>query len=175
MQKIIFSGFGGQGVLTLGQIFTNIGLKKGMNVTWMPSYGAEMRGGTANCSVIISEKIIGSPFVSKDADLLVAMNNPSVEKFLPIVKKGGIVVVNSSVVDMPIERDDVTVLRVDATNIAIELGNPKVQNMVMLGGCLKVNTNFTLEDAEKVLYEKFGEKNPKLIPLNLQGIKRGLE
>ncbi len=174
MEKIIFSGFGGQGVLTLGQIVASIALNKGLNTTWIPSYGAEMRGGTANCSVIISEKVIGSPIVSRDADILVAMNNPSVDKFINTVRSGGTVIINSSIVDVEITRTDVTVIKVDATNISVELGNPKVQNMVMLGGYLKASGKFSVEDAEQCLNQKFGAKNAKLIPLNMEAIKKGL-
>lgn len=175
MQKIIFSGFGGQGVLTLGQIVANIGLSKGNQVTWMPSYGAEMRGGTANCSVIISDRTIGSPFVTSDADILIAMNNPSLDKFLPLVKKGGTVIINSSIVNNKIDREDVTVIKIDATNIAAEIGTQKVQNMVMLAGYLQANPDLTIADIEKVLNEKFGKKNPKLIPLNIEAIEKGLK
>ncbi|MCL2519920.1 MAG: 2-oxoacid:acceptor oxidoreductase family protein [Spirochaetaceae bacterium] len=175
MTKIIFSGFGGQGVLTLGQIVATIAMNKGKEVTWMPSYGPEMRGGTANCSVIIADKVIGSPIVASGIDILVAMNGPSIDKFLPKVKKGGLVFVNSSVISQKIARDDVTVVAIDATNIASHLGNLKVQNMVMLAAFLKAGTLFTIDDIGQVLEQKFGAKYPKLIPLNMEAVKKGLE
>ena len=174
MIKIIFSGFGGQGVLTLGQIVATIAMNKGKEVTWMPSYGAEMRGGTANCSVIISDSVIGSPIITSDADILCAMNNPSVDKFLPIIRPGGIVMINSSIIAVKVPRDDVTVIDIDATNIAVHVGSPKYQNMVMLAGFLKATDLFTLADIETVLEQKFMNKDPKLITLNMEAIKQGI-
>lgn len=174
MQKLIFSGFGGQGVLTLGKIVAQIAMNKGKEVTWMPSYGAEMRGGTANCSVIISDTIIGSPIVARDVDILCAMNGPSVDKFLPMVKEGGKVLINSSIITNEIDRSDVEVIKIDATNTAVEVGNAKVQNMVMLAGFLKATDLFTLDDIKAILEESFGKKRPQLIPLNLEAIEKGL-
>ena len=174
MKKLVFSGFGGQGILTLGQIVATIAMNQGNHVTWMPSYGVEMRGGTANCSVIISDRIIGSPIVQSGIDVLAALNGPSIAKFLPRVKPGGLVLVNSSIVKDPIARDDVEVVLIDATNIAVEVGNPKVANMVMIAGFLKATDLFTLEDVKQVLEATFQEKNPKLIPLNIAAIERGL-
>jgi len=173
MTKIIFSGFGGQGALTLGQIVANIAMNQERQVTWMPSYGAEMRGGTANCSVIISDKVIGSPIVMSNIDILCAMNGPSLDKFLPRVKPGGLVLINSSIITEEVARDDVTVISIDATNIAVEVGNLKVQNMVMLAGFLKATELFTLDDIKQVLDYKFGVKNPKLIPLNIEAVEKG--
>ena len=174
MKKLVFSGFGGQGILTLGEIVATIAMKQGKQVTWMPSYGVEMRGGTANCSVIISDSMIGSPIVQSDIDVLSALNAPSIAKFLPRVKPGGLVFVNSSIVTEPIARDDVDVVLIDATNIAVELGNLKVANMVMIAGFLKATDLFSMEDVKAVLEEKFKDKSPKLIPLNLAAIERGL-
>ena len=174
MKRMVFSGFGGQGVLTLGQIVATIAMNQGKHVTWMPSYGVEMRGGTANCSVITSDSMIGSPVAHPNIDILSALNGPSVAKFLPKVKPGGLVIVNTSIVKDPIERDDVEVVSIDATNIAVEVGNIKVANMVMLAGFLKATDLFTLEDVEAVLEATFKVKNPKLIALNLEAIKRGL-
>jgi 2-oxoglutarate ferredoxin oxidoreductase subunit gamma len=175
MKKMVFSGFGGQGVLTLGQIVANIGMHQGKEVTWMPSYGAEMRGGTANCAVITSDTIIGSPIVQSGIDILCALNQPSLDKFLPRVKPGGLVLVNSSIVKDKVARDDVTVVEVDATNIAVGLGNIKVQNMVMLAGILKSTDIMTKEEVKVTLEQTLGVKNPKLVPLNLQAIDEGLE
>ena len=174
MTKIIFSGFGGQGVLTLGQIVATIAMNRGHKVTWMPSYGPEMRGGTANCAVIISDKVIGTPIVANNIDILVAMNAPSIDKFLPKVRKDGLVIVNSSTITAEITRSDVKVLKIDATNIASGLGNLKVQNMVMLAGFLRETKLFEKGDILAVLEEKFGEKYPKLIPLNMEAVEKGL-
>ena len=174
MIKMIFSGFGGQGILTLGQIVAAVAANRGKQVTWMPSYGVEMRGGTANCSVIVSDSIIGSPIVQKDIDILCAMNVPSVAKFLPKVKPGGLVLVNSSIVTEPISRKDVAEVAIDATNIAVEVGNPKVSNMVMIAGFFKATNLFTFEEVKQVLNEKFEDKNPQFISLNIEAIRRGM-
>lgn len=173
-ERIIVSGFGGQGALTIGQIIALLHLSNDMNVTWIPSYGAEMRGGTANCSVIVSPDTIGSPLITKNADVVIALNNPSVDKFLPALREGGTLIINTSIVDRKIERSDVNVIGVDATNISVKLNNPKVQNMVMLGGYLKIHTEFGTEQVENVLADRFGEKNRKLIPLNMEAIKMGM-
>jgi len=175
MKRLIFSGFGGQGVLTLGQLVATIAMKKGKEVTWMPSYGAEMRGGTANCSVIISEKPIGSPIVLTNIDVLFAMNNPSLDKFLPQVKPGGIVIANTSIINKAIDRDDVKVINMDATNIAIGLGSSRVQNMVMLAGYLSETDMITLDDIKVELNAIFAEKRPELIPLNIKAVEEGMK
>lgn len=177
MKKMVFSGFGGQGILVLGEVVATIAMKKGSNVTWMPSYGAEMRGGTANCAVITSDRLIGSPIVQSNIDILCAMNKPSVDKFLPKVRSGGLVLVNSSIVteDVRTIRNDVDVLEIDASNIASEIGNLRVANMVMLAGFLKKTGMFTMEDIKAVLKERFaGARSKDLIPLNLQAIERGM-
>jgi len=172
--RIVFSGFGGQGVLTLGEVVATIAMQKGKNVTWMPSYGAEMRGGTANCAVIISDKVIGSPIVLSDIDILCAMNGPSVDKFLSKVKPDGLVIVNSSIVtELPPTKADV--LSIDATNIAVQVGNHRVANMVMLAGFLKKLTLFTLDDVTAVLEQRFaGARSKELIPLNIKAIQAGM-
>lgn len=175
MTRIIFSGFGGQGVLTLGQIVASIALNKGLEVTWMPSYGAEMRGGTANCAVVVSDKPIGSPVVTSNIDILCAMNGPSIDKFLSEVRPGGYILVNSSIITEEIDRNDVNVLKIDATNIAVEAGSLKVANMVMLAGFLKASDLFTMDDIKQIMEQKFAQKNPKLIPLNLKAIEIGYE
>jgi len=173
-KRIVCSGFGGQGILTLGNVVAEIGLNKNLQVTWMPSYGAEMRGGTANCSVIISEKMIGSPMVQNKIDILCAMNRPSIDKFLPKVSPGGLVFVNTSIVTDKVERTDVKIVEIDATNIAVKVGSARVANMVMLAGFLKETDLFTMEDITAVLQKRFGEKRPELIPLNLEAIKMGM-
>ena len=174
--RILISGFGGQGVLTLGQLIATIGLNQGKEVTWMPSYGAEMRGGTANCSVIISDKMIGSPIASTNIDILCAMNIQSIIKFLGNVKSSGHVFVNSSIVKEPVEREDVNVLPIDASNIAIKAGDLRVANMVMLAGFLQKTSLFNFEDVEQVLKQRFsGTRHEHLIPLNIEAVKQGIE
>jgi len=171
--RIVFSGFGGQGVLTLGNIVATIGMNQGKQVTWMPSYGPEMRGGTANCAVIISDSSIGSPQVLSDIDILCALNMPSVDKFLPRMKPGGSLLYNSSMITADISRTDITAIAIDATNIASNMGSLKIQNMVMLAGFLKATTLFTLDEIKATLQGKFGN-NPELLALNIEAIKKGL-
>jgi len=172
--RIVCSGFGGQGILTLGNVIAEIGLIQDKHVTWMPSYGAEMRGGTANCSVILSDKMIGSPMVQNNIDILCAMNRPSVDKFLPKVKPGGLVLVNTSIVTDKVVRDDVTILEIDATNIAVKVGNARVANMVMLAGFVKEAGLFNLDEITKVLEKRFAGKRAELIPLNIEAIRLGM-
>ena len=171
--KIVFAGFGGQGVLTLGQIVATIAMNKGKHVTWMPSYGAEMRGGTANCGVIISDTPIGSPIVASNMDILVALNEASIFKFEKLLNPEGLIFANSSLILNPIDHKNT--VNIDASNIATKIGNVRVANMVMLAGFLKKTDILTLEDVESVLNEKFGTKNPKLIPMNIEAIKEGLK
>lgn len=173
--KIVFSGFGGQGVLTLGQIVASIAMNKGKEVTWMPSYGAEMRGGTANCAVIISDKVIGSPVVLSNIDILCAMNKPSIDKFIKGIKPDGQVYVNTSIITDDVPRDDIRIVNIDATNIAAKVGNIKVANMVMLAGFLQNTDLFNFDDVVKILEQKFKTRNAHLIPLNIEAIKQGLE
>lgn len=173
-KRIVISGFGGQGVLTLGNVIAEIGLNKGLHVTWMPSYGAEMRGGTANCSVILSDKIIGSPMVQNKIDILCAMNQPSVDKFLPKIKDDALAIINTSIVTDKITHDTATILGIDATNLAVKAGNARVANMVMLAGFINQAKLFTLEDVTAVLEKRFGEKRPELVPINIEAIKLGM-
>ena len=175
MIRMIFSGYGGQGILTLGEIVATIAMKKGKHVTWMPSYGPEMRGGTANCSVIVSDKVIGSPIVLSNIDILCAMNQPSVDKFMPKLKPGGMIMVNSSIVTDKINTDKVDILEIDATNIAVQVGNLRVANMVMLAGFLKKTDIFSLDDITGVLEQRFsGSRSKDLIPLNIKAIQAGM-
>jgi len=173
--RILFSGFGGQGILTLGQLIASIALNKGKEVTWMPSYGAEMRGGTANCSVIISDKMIGSPIASTNIDILCAMNISSIVKFLNNVKPDGKVFVNSSIVKEPVDRTDIDATYIDASNIAVKVGDLRMANMVMLAAFLKKTDLFTFDDVEKVLEQRFSSKGEKVVKLNVEAVKQGLE
>ena len=170
-KKMIISGFGGQGVLTLGEIIAIACMNKELKVTWTPSYGAEMRGGSANCAVIVSDSNIGSPMVQKDADCLIAMNTLSFDKFLPKVKSGGLVIANSSMIPNPYSRDDVELFPIKATDIALELGGVRVSNMVALGAFIKKTNMFTEKEAFEAMSERFGT----LAQINIDAIKRGLD
>ncbi len=170
--KLTFSGFGGQGVLTIGLLLAEVAMEKGYNVTWIPSYGAEMRGGTANCKVIVSKHNIGSPFV-KEMDYLIAMNGPSFDKFEELVKEDGKIIINSSLVK-GVESSK-AIKAVDATEIASSIGNLKVQNIVVLGKLFKELGIFDIEDARKVFEKKFTGDKAKLIDLNIEAFKRGFE
>ncbi len=168
--KLVLSGFGGQGVLTIGLLLAEVAMDKGYNVTWIPSYGAEMRGGTANCKVIISKNNIGSPFVNKP-DCLIAMNYPSFAKFEGDVVEDGLIIANSSLVK------DVTTTKklenINATKIASEIGNLKVQNIVVLGKLFKELGVFDVEDAKNIFKKKFTGDKAKLIDLNIEAFNKG--
>ena len=167
MLKVIISGFGGQGVLTMGQILADMALHAGKEVTWMPSYGAEMRGGTANCAVIIADKPIGSPIVLGNVDILCALNTPSVDKFLPRMRAGGHAIINSSIVTKMPENGDFAITPVDATNLAMQAGNARATNMAMLAGLLKINNIFQIDDVRAALKRRFDGRDD-LVDLNMK-------
>ena len=171
-KEIIISGFGGQGVMSIGKNLVEAGMAEGFQVTWAPSYGPEMRGGTANCSVVLSDKPVGSPVFSFPTELI-AMNGPSIDKFAPTVVSGGLVLVNSSVVSKKVERSDVKALYVPCEGIAYEVGNPKVANMVMLGAYVAATGALKPETIEQMIQMFTGPK-AKLVPLNLEALKRGM-
>ena len=176
MNRLIFAGYGGQGLLTLGEIVATIAMKKGKHVTWMPSYGPEMRGGTANCAVIVSDRLIGSPIVLSHIDTLFAMNQASVDKFVPKMNPGGLVLINSSLVVNKPTRTDIKLVEIDATNIAVGVGSIRVANMAMLAGLIKNSDLVTLDDVKAVLEERFkGARSAQLIPLNLTAIEEGMK
>jgi len=135
MDKIVIAGFGGQGVMFLGKVLAYTGMDSDLELCWIPSYGPEMRGGTANCSVILSDEEIHSP-VFDQADAAIVMNMPAYEKFAPRVRPGGVLIVNSSLAEINSHRDDITVVKVPATDLANELGSPKIGNMICLGALL---------------------------------------
>ena len=134
-KQYVFAGFGGQGMLLIGKFVAMANMLDGKHVSWLPSYGPEMRGGTANCSVIVSDEEVGSPMVN-NADVLIAMNLPSLDKFEHTVKPGGLIVVNSSIIDRKVQRDDVKVVYCDAARIADEVKNPKGANVAILGAMM---------------------------------------
>lgn len=173
-EEVIFAGFGGQGVLLMGQLVTYAGMMEGRNVTWMPSYGPEMRGGTANCGVVVSEKEIASPLVSEPTSV-VAMNRPSLEKFQGMVRPGGLIIYNSSLVDVKPTRNDVRVLAVPANEIADEIGDMRVANMVALGAYLGVTGVVSLDTVLEAMKKVLPERRHGLIPLNQKAIARGMD
>lgn len=173
-EQIIIAGFGGQGILLAGIILANAGMKDGRQVSWLPSYGPEMRGGTANCHVVISDKQIGSPII-ESPDCAIVMNKPSLHKFEPLLKKNGFMIINSSLVDILPQRQDISVFRIPANEIALELGNNKVANMVILGAYITARGTVSIKCVNESISTVLGEKNPKLIQLNLIAFKKGIE
>lgn len=172
MEQIIIAGFGGQGVLSMGKMLAEAGMVEDKNVSWLPSYGPEMRGGTANCNVIISDTWVGSPVVTQGTAVIV-MNRPSLELFEQNVAPGGMLFVNSSLIDIVATRDDIQVFYVPVNEIAEELGNSKVANMVMLGAYLGKNPVVSVETVLDQLKEVLGPGKAHLIPLNRSAIERG--
>jgi 2-oxoglutarate ferredoxin oxidoreductase subunit gamma len=171
--EIIFAGFGGQGVLLIGKLLAYAGMKAGREVTWMPAYGPEMRGGTCNCTVVLSDAPIGSP-VTKAPHGLIALNLPSLDKFEESVLPGGTIVVNTSLVNRLPHRSDVTVVPVAANELAIEAGSPKAANMVALGAYVGATGIADVQKVKDILSESFAAK-PKLIPVNHAALDKGFE
>jgi len=171
-QEFIFAGFGGQGVMFAGQLLAYAAMDEGKEVTWIPSYGPEMRGGTANCTVIVSDRDIGSPVVTRPS-CVVAMNLPSLDKFEQNVKPGGILVMNSSMINREPQRTDITVVKVPATATANELGSARVANMVALGAVVEATQVVTFEGLLKTLEKKLPAHHKDLLPLNRRAIERG--
>lgn len=171
-KEIIISGFGGQGVLSMGKILAYSGLMDNKEVTWMPAYGPEQRGGTANVTVIVSDEKISSPILSK-FDIAIVLNQPSLEKFEPKLKPGGILIYDSFGIINPSTRSDITVYRIDAMDKAAEMKNGKVFNMIVLGGLLKVAPVVSTAGVEKALFKTLPERHHGLIPLNMQAIEEG--
>ena len=173
-EEIIISGFGGQGVLSMGKILAYAGIMEDKQVSWMPAYGPEQRGGTANVTVIISDEMVSSPIVSA-YDTAIVLNQPSLEKFEPLVKPGGTIIYDGHSIIQPPKRDDINVYRIDAMEEAARTGNSKVFNMLVLGGFLKVRPIATVEDVVKGLHKALPERHHKLIPMNEAAIRRGME
>jgi len=170
--EIIMAGFGGQGVMAMGKILVEAALREGKNVSWLPSYGPEMRGGTANCSVIVSEEPIGAPIVT-EATAVIVMNRPSLDKFENTVIPGGALFVNSSLIDQKAKRDDIKVYYIPANDIADELGTGRIANIVMLGAYLKASGAANEESIMEIITEIFSGKKANVIPLNKEALVRG--
>ena len=173
-KEIIFAGFGGQGILYMGQMMAYVANDQGMNVCWLPSYGPEMRGGTANCMVTFSDEEVYSPMILK-ADIVVAMNKPSMLRFEKVLRPGGVLFINSDLVDEEPTRNDVKIYKVAVDSIAEELGNAKVANMATLGAVIGVTDVFDLKDVEKVVTAKTPESKKNMLDLNLTALHRGYD
>lgn len=170
--EIIVSGFGGQGTLYAGQLLSYAAMDEGKQVTWIPSYGPEMRGGTANCTVVVSDTEIGSPFV-KYPKAVIAMNLPSLDKYEPLMAPGGYLIVNASMINREVEREDIHVAMIPASEIAQEIGNNRAANMVLLGS-LMANLQILPEDALiNALKAHTPERLKKFLDMNIEAIQRG--
>ncbi len=172
INEIIISGFGGQGVMAIGKTLCEAGMKEGKNVSWLPSYGPEMRGGTANCSVVMSEQAIVSPIVLEPTELI-AMNLPSLLKFESCVVPNGFVFVNSSIISEKVKRKDVQAIYVPCIEIAQDLGNLRVSNMVMLGAYIEAMKNLKIGTIKEMLALMFTGAKSCLVELNIEALKRG--
>ncbi|SCZ02906.1 2-oxoacid:acceptor oxidoreductase family protein [Alkaliphilus peptidifermentans] len=172
-EKIIMAGFGGQGVMSMGQLLTYAGMIENKQVSWLPSYGPEMRGGTANCSVIVSDTPVGSPIITEDATAAIVMNLPSLTKFEGNLKSGGNIIINSSLIEKKASRTDVNAYYVPANEIANEIGNNKVANMIMLGAYLELTKVVSIDTVVEALKKVFGPSKQDLVPLNKEALERG--
>ena len=172
--QILIAGFGGQGVLFAGKFLATKGLIEGKNVSWLPSYGPEMRGGTANCSVIISDDPVGSPIVN-EPNCLVAMNLPSLRRYENSVVPGGMILVDSTLIDEKVERDDVSVFYVPATKMAKDEGFSTLANMILCGKLIKESADLKFENTDEALKKVIPPRKANLLDINLKALKVGYE
>jgi 2-oxoglutarate ferredoxin oxidoreductase subunit gamma len=170
--EIVLAGFGGQGILFLGKMIAAAGMLEGKQVSWIPSYGPEMRGGTASCSVVVSDRLIGSPVVP-NPNVLVVMNRPSLEKFEPKMQPNGFLLINSTLIDIRHTRSDVEAAYLDITGIAAQVGNPRLANIVALGGLISRVPMVGKESVIAALTMELSGKKAALLPLNLQALELG--
>lgn len=173
-EEIIIAGFGGQGVLSMGQILCYSGVMENKEVSWMPSYGPEMRGGTANCIAIISDQKISSPILTK-FDTVIALNQPSLDKFEQAVKPGGLLIYEASTILNPPKRTDIDIIPIEAANEAAKLNNTKVMNMIVLGAFLQKKPIIKMENIIEGIKKVLPERYHHLIPLNKQALEKGME
>ena len=174
LERIIISGFGGQGIMLIGRLLAYAGMIEGKKVAWMPSYGPEMRGGTANCTVIISSNEIGSPIVAHPK-ILIAMNQPSLDKFELTVNKDGLIIMNDSLIEREVKRNDVKVIKIPADDIADKLGNSRAANMVILGAYVEQSEIVKMDTVCKALDKALAGRDKKLLELNKEALKKGAE
>ncbi len=170
--EIIMSGFGGQGVMSMGQVICYAGLAEGKEVSWLPSYGPEMRGGAAYCMVVIGDQPVGSPVTSRP-DALIIMNRPSLDKFEDSLKSGGLLILNTSMCDKAPTRKDISVVNVPATDVANDLGNTRVANMVALGAFLAARPVVKADSIVEALQEHLPEHQKRHVPLNKRALEAG--
>ncbi len=173
-EEVIISGFGGQGSLFAGQLMTYAGLEEGKYVTWIPSYGPEMRGGTAHCTVVISDDPVGSPII-RNPTAVIALNPPSMDKYEPLIKPGGVLVLNSSLIHRRPTRKDITVIEIPANDIAHQEGDVKMANMALLGALLAARAIVSLESIKQVLDTHLPERRRHIIEPNKRVLMRGAE
>lgn len=174
LQELVISGFGGQGVLSMGKILAYSGIMENKEVSWFPAYGPEQRGGTANVTVIISDRPISSPVVNQ-YDIAIVLNQPSLDKFEDRVKPGGVLIYDSYGINRKVERKDIHVYRINAMDESMKMDNTKVFNMIILGGLLRISPMVELVNVMKGLKESLPERHHKLLPMNEQAILRGME
>jgi 2-oxoglutarate ferredoxin oxidoreductase subunit gamma len=171
--EVTFAGFGGQGVMVAGQLLSYAGIAEGKNVLWLPSYGPEMRGGTAYCTVVISDKRIGSPIINSPQAVCI-FNPPSYEKFMPRVKPGGVAIVNSSLISLTTDRTDITEIRIQANELAIGAGSVKAINIAMLGAFVGASGAVGYDTVKKVLEGKLGKKK-NVLDINMRVLEQGFQ
>lgn len=171
--EVLWAGFGGQGIMVAGMLLSYTGIKEGKQVCWIPSYGPEMRGGTAYCTVVVSDVRIGSPII-RNPQAAVVFNRPSFDKFTPTIKPGGLLLVNSSLIDVTTDRSDITQVLVPANDIAMKAGSAKATNIAMLGAFVGVTGLVQYDNLKKVLEEKLGKKKD-LLEINFKVLKEGFD
>jgi len=173
-EELILAGFGGQGVMLLGKFLSEAAMEEGKEVSWLPSYGPEMRGGTANCHVIISDEPIASPIIA-ESTIVVALNRPSLEKFEKTLKKDGILFINSSIINIEPTRKDIKIYKIPLNDIANRIGTQKVINMIMAGAIIQVTKIINVETMKNVFEENLTGTKAKFIDLNIKSMSEGMD
>ncbi len=174
LHEIIIAGFGGQGVMSMGQLLSYSGMIEDKYVSWLPSYGPEQRGGTANASVVISDEPVGSPVISYPTAAIV-LNKPSFDKFEPLVLPGGVLIVNTSLIEAKSKRTDITIIEVPASEIANELGEPRIANSVILGAYIEYSKAVSQDSIIESLKKVLPERRHNMIPVNKKALEKGAE
>ena len=171
--EVMFAGFGGQGIMLIGQMLAYAGMEEGKNVVWLPSYGPEMRGGTAYCTIVVSDNPISSPIIDRPQAIAV-LNRPSLDKFAPRVKESGLLIINTSLIDVGTDRTDIEVMEIPANKIAMDLGTGKAANMVILGAYAGRTKAVGFETLQALVRKQFKSK-PQFIDINLEVLAKGYE
>jgi 2-oxoglutarate ferredoxin oxidoreductase subunit gamma len=174
LHEIVIAGFGGQGVMSMGQLITYAAMHEGKHVSWLPSYGPEQRGGTANCAVMVSDQEIGSPLI-ENPTVAIVLNKPSFDKFEPRVVSGGVLIVNSSLIENKSTRTDIKVIEIPAIELASEIGEPRVSNSVILGAFVAASGAVTIDSVVEGLRNVLPERRHNLIPANKVALEKGAE